>query len=58
MIRSYMASMKTAAQESAIHANQIHHEASKQMSAYQQQIFFSRAFFRSVSVAIKGGPGH
>ena len=38
MMRSYMASEKTAAQESAIHANQIHREASKQISAYQQQI--------------------
>ena len=38
IMRSYMASEKTAAQESAIHANQIHREASKQISAYQQQI--------------------
>ena len=38
MMRSYMASEKTAAQESAIHANQIHREASKQISAYQQQL--------------------
>ena len=38
VMRSYMASEKTAAQESAIHANQIHREASKQISAYQQQI--------------------
>ena len=38
VMRSYMASEKTAAQESAIHANQIHCEASKQISAFQQQI--------------------
>ena len=38
MMRSYMANDKTAAQESAIHANQTHREASKQISAYQQQI--------------------
>ena len=38
VMRSYMASEKTAAQESATHANQIHREASKQISAYQQQI--------------------
>ena len=38
MMRSYMASEKTAARESAIHANQVHREATKQISAYQQQI--------------------
>ena len=38
VMRSYMASEKAAAQESAIHANQIHREASKQISVYQQQI--------------------
>ena len=38
MMRSYMASEKTAAQESATHANHIHREASKQISAYQQQV--------------------
>ena len=38
MMRPYMASEKTAAQESATHANQIHREASKQISVYQQQI--------------------
>ena len=38
VMRSYMASEKAAAQESAIHANQTHREASKQISVYQQQI--------------------
>ena len=38
VMRSYMASEKAAAQESATHANQIHREASKQISVYQQQI--------------------
>ena len=38
VMRSYMASEKAAAQESAIHANQNHREASKQISVYQQQI--------------------
>ena len=38
VMRSYMASEKSAAQESAIHANQIHREASQQISVYQQQI--------------------
>ena len=38
VMRSYMASEKTAAQESAIHATQIHSEASQQISVYQQQI--------------------
>ena len=38
VMRSYMASEKSAAQESATHANQIHREASQQISAYQQQI--------------------
>ena len=38
VMRSYMASEKTAAQESAIHATQIHREASQQISVYQQQI--------------------
>ena len=33
-----MASEKSAAQESAIRANQIHREASQQISVYQQQI--------------------
>ena len=38
VMKSYMASEKAAAQESAIHANQVHREASKQISVYQQQI--------------------
>ena len=38
VMRSYMASEKAAAQESAIHATQIHREASPQISVYQQQI--------------------
>ena len=38
VMKSYMASEKSAAQESAIHANQIHREASQQISVYQQQI--------------------
>ena len=38
LMKSYMASEKSAAQESAIRANQIHREASQQISAYQQQI--------------------
>ena len=38
VMRSYMASEKSAAQESATHANQIHREASQQISVYQQQI--------------------
>ena len=38
VMRFYMASEKSAAQESAIHANQIHREASQQISVYQQQI--------------------
>ena len=38
MMRSYMASEKAAAQGSATHANQIHREASQQISVYQQQI--------------------
>ena len=37
-MRSYMASKKSAAQESATHATQIHREASQQISVYQQQI--------------------
>ena len=37
-MKPYMASEKSAAQESAIHANQIHREASQRMSVYQQQI--------------------
>ena len=38
VMKSYMASEKSAAQESAIRANQIHREASQQISVYQQQI--------------------
>ena len=38
MMRSYVASEKSAAQESTIQAVQVHREASKQISAYQQQI--------------------
>ena len=38
VMKSYMASEKSAAQESAIHANQIHREASQQISVYPQQI--------------------
>ena len=38
LMKSYMASEKSAAQESAIRANQIHREASQQISVYQQQI--------------------
>ena len=38
VMRSYMASEKAAAQESATHATQIHREASQQISVYQQQI--------------------
>ena len=38
VMKSYMASEKSAAQESAIHASQIHREASQQISVYQQQI--------------------
>ena len=38
VMKSYMASEKSAAQESAVHANQIHREASQQISVYQQQI--------------------
>ena len=38
VMKSYMASEKSAAQESATHANQIHREASQQISVYQQQI--------------------
>ena len=38
LMKSYMASEKSAAQESTIRANQIHREASQQISAYQQQI--------------------
>ena len=38
VMKSYMASEKSAAQESAIHANQIHREASQQISVFQQQI--------------------
>ena len=38
VMKSYMASEKPAAQESAIRANQIHREASQQISVYQQQI--------------------
>ena len=38
VMKSYMASEKSAAQESAIHANQIHREASQQIPVYQQQI--------------------
>ena len=38
VMKSYMASEKSAAQESAIRANQIRREASQQISVYQQQI--------------------
>ena len=38
VMKSYMASEKSAAQESAIRANQIHREASQQISVYQQHI--------------------
>ena len=38
LMKSYMASEKPAAQESAKRANQIHREASQQISVYQQQI--------------------
>ena len=38
LMKSYMASERSAAQESAIRANQIHREASQQISVYQQQI--------------------
>ena len=38
VMKSYMASEKSAAQEPAIRANQIHREASQQISVYQQQI--------------------
>ena len=38
VMKSYMASKKLAAQETATHANQIHREASQQISVYQQQI--------------------
>ena len=38
VMRSYMASEKAAAQESAMRAIQVHREASKQISVYQQQI--------------------
>ena len=38
LMKSYMASEKSAAQESTIRANQIHREASQQISVYQQQI--------------------
>ena len=38
VMRSYMASEKSAAQESAIQANQTHREASQQISVYQQQV--------------------
>ena len=37
-VMRYMASEKSAAQESATQANQIHREASQQISVYQQQI--------------------
>ena len=37
VMRPYVASEKGAAQESAMHANQVHREASKQISVYQQQ---------------------
>ena len=38
VMKSYLASEKAAAQESAIHATQIHREAWQQISVYQQQI--------------------
>ena len=38
VMKSYTASEKSAAQESAIHASQTHREASQQISVYQQQI--------------------
>ena len=38
VMKSYMASEKSAVQESAIRANQIYREASQQISVYQQQI--------------------
>ena len=47
LMKSYMASEKSAAQESAIRANQIHREASQQISVYQQQLLhLSRSSMR------------
>ena len=53
VMRSYMASEKTAAQESATHANQIHREASKKISAYQQQIRGIESLTSSTSIEIE-----